>query len=131
MSNTRSLLVAMALSVVALPLAAEPVSHWLAGDGFEYVGGDAGWDLVQHRHFDAESSPRVLQQRSGEPTPAQPASGDFNFAGGDTGWQLVAPAFAWRNGRLEPSDPSREAARAPAKVTTSDTEEASRLYPGG
>lgn len=131
MSNTRSLLVAMALSIVALPLAAEPVSHRLAGDGFEYVGGDAGWDLVQHRYFDAESSPRVLQQRSGEPTPAQPASGDFKFVGGETGWQLVSPAFAWRNGRFEPSDPPREAARAPAKVTKGDPGEAARLYPGG
>jgi len=59
------------------------------------------------------------------------AGDGFEFVGDDTGWQLVSPAFAWRNGRLEPSDPSREAARAPAKVTTSDTEEASRLYPGG
>ncbi len=43
MPNTRNLIVAMALALVALPAAAGSAPERSTTDGFAYVGGDGGW----------------------------------------------------------------------------------------
>ncbi len=134
MSNTRSFMAAMALALAALPVAAEPAPARAAPDGFVHVGGDVGWELEQHRYFDADGA-RPAPHASNATASAAPASGavpgDFAFVGGETGWQLVPQAYAWRGGRFVRSDPVRGGNEPAARVTTRDLEEMARLYAGG
>jgi hypothetical protein len=133
MSNTRTLVAAMALTLVALPVAADPMQR-STSDGFVHVGGDAGWEPAQHRYFDLESSrhaPRASNTAASVPAPYGAVPGDFVFVGGDTGWQPAPQPLAWRSGRVVRSKPMQVQAPAATKVTASDTEEAARLYPGG
>lgn len=127
MPNARSLLAAMALALVALPAAAGLPHDGSAPDGFAFVGGDVGWELAQHRYFDAKSAEQP--PRASTPASVAPPSGDFRFVGGESGWELVAPAYAWRGGRLVRSEPIQAAPRP--KVTTGDLDEMARLYAGG
>lgn len=134
MSNTRSLIAAMALALVALPVAAEPAPQRATSDGFVYVGGDVGWELAQHRYFDVEGprhAPRASNGATSVPAASGAVPGDFEFVGGETGWQLVPHAYALRGGRFVRSDPILAGAQPAAKVSTRDIEEMARLYTGG
>lgn len=131
MSNTRRLIAAMALALLALPAAAESAPERFPSDAFVLVGGDVGWELAQQRHFDA-TSPRPAPHAAAPVAPALDAApGDFEFTGGEAGWQLVPQAYAWRDGRLVRSDPIVAEPRPASKLTTGDLEEMARLYMGG
>lgn len=134
MTNTRSLIVAMALALVAVPAAADSPRSQPASDGFIHIGGESGWELAQPRYFGSDpSSPamRVPDGATSAPAPSPAVPGDFEFVGGERGWQLVPQAYAWREGRFVKTGPVRAGIEAPAKVTARDVEEMARLYTGG
>lgn len=101
-----------------------------AGD-FEYVGGDAGWQLRQPRYENGKltgTAPRAL--------PATAAGGvraadGFEFIGGEPGWQLAPHKYDFVNGRFAMSDECDHAVHAAQRAPTpAQLDEARRLGGG-
>lgn len=112
---------------------AAPVSN----DGFAYIGGDGGWELVQHNYV--LSNGRLVHSDECDhavraPAVAAPASnaGFVNAGGGDGGWELARHKYVSINGRYAHSNECDHTVRARVwrGPTAAEVEDARIRYPG-
>ena len=99
-----------------------------ASGDFEYVGGEAGWQLRQPRYENgklAGTAPRALPAAA--PGKTRTTDG-FEVAGGESGWQLASHKYDFVNGRFTMSDECDHAILAAQRAPTpAELEEARRL----
>ena len=93
---------------------------------FEYVGGDAGWQLRQPRYENGKlvgTAPRGLAAAPGKTR----AADGFEFVGGESVWQLAPHKYDYVNGTFAMSDECDHAIRTAEAATPADLERAKQL----
>ena len=140
MSKVRKLIVATAMAALALPAFAGAGGSWpptpakasrgtikiaagpaaiqqspTASGGFEYIGGEAGWQLVQPGTPNWKA-PAVTVAKA---KPAASKDG-FEYAAGESGWQLAQHKYEFVNRKLVMSAECDHALRAAKALTPED-----------
>lgn len=134
MMKTRTLSAVLgALALASGAVQAAPVSN----DGFAYIGGDGGWELVKHDYV--PSNGRLVHSDKCDhavraPAVAAPASnaGYVYTGGGDGGWEPAQHKYVSINGRYAHSNECDHTVRARVwrGPTAAEVEEARIRYPG-
>jgi hypothetical protein len=132
---------ALALASVSVPALAGSYASSLAAPlpraGFEYVGGESGWEPAQHKyvwtngrfeHSD-ECDHAVRAATSPASAEVEVVSG-FEFVGGEGGWEPAQHKYVFVDGRLAHSDECDHVIRVVATPTRAEIDEMNALYPG-
>ncbi len=109
-------------------------------NGFEYVGGEAGWQLAQHKYglvngklvmsdecdhtIRLATPPAAVEMAK---TSETRSVNGFEYVGGEAGWQLAQHKYELMNGKLAMSDECDHAIRKAEAATPSDLERAKQL----
>ena len=127
--------IAAAVSLALPALAGGPARSL---GGFVSAGGDAGWQLAQHKYEFANGklemsadcdlgriAPKIVK------APQARSPDGFEPAGGEAGWQLAQHKYNLVDGKLVMSDECDHAIRAVKAPTAEDFEWMRRMYPHG
>jgi hypothetical protein len=108
--------------------------------GFEYIGGDTGWQLSQHQYEVVNGRLAMSERCEAMGAPQAPAViakarenravAGFEYVGGEAGWQLAQHKYEIMNGKLLMSDECDHAIRAAQAPTAEEIDAARRLSPG-
>lgn len=114
-----------------------------AVNGFEYVGGESGWQLAQHK-YELVNGKLVMSDECDHairattpPAAAKIAKASetrsvngFEYVGGESGWQLSQHKYEFVNGKLAMSDECDHVIRTVRAPTPAEVEQARQFSPG-
>lgn len=101
-------------------------------DGFEAIGGEPGWQLVNPTYGLAEGKLVRTDTAPAATTAATTtlAAAGFEYVGGEAGWELSQHKYVFAGGSLAMSDECDHAIRIVKAPTPAEVEATSKLYPG-
>ncbi len=134
MTSVAATIALLGLAGLSLPAGAQSTTPRAFG-GFEYVGGDTGWQLVQPSY--SPDGRRIERTgANGGPTGAVarstvPTVDGFEYVGGEGGWQLAQHHYEFSSRGLAHAQDCDHAIRAAAAAPTAqELERANRLFGG-
>lgn len=120
-----------ALALASAAALAAPVSN----DGFKYIGGEGGWEPVQHsyvmnngRFVHSDECDHAVRAPVARAAPA--FNGGFKYIEGEGSWEPAQHSYVLSNGRYAHSNECDHAIRAAQIPTAAEIEAVRMLYAG-
>lgn len=132
---------ALALATMSVPALAGAHPSSLAAPapqgGFEYVGGDVGWEPAQHKYVwtngrfeHSDECDHAIRATTSPASAGATVVSGFEFVGGEVGWEPAQHKYVLVDGRLAHSEEGDHEIRVVAAPTRAEIDEMQALYPG-